>query len=946
MYALKSSAWDLGNYNQAMYTFVFYGKMFYMTPDIINNPTGSLFGIHFSPIFFIQAPVYLLYPKPETLLIIQSFVISLGIIPTYLIAREMFSDTKWRILLSFTYLLNPAVLGLNWFDFHPEMYIPTFFLFMVYFYIRKNWKGFWFFSLLVMSTIEFAPIMIAIFGLYSTLKDVICPFIKHKQHCLDKKLLANLLLLIIISLLWLLFALKIILMYAPQNPLLVEKTELWQTLGAHNLLQVPTYIILHPDRAIAALAVNADKKALFLIVVFLPWLLLPLFSLRFWILSSYWLIPALLSDNVLFYYVGLQYPSFFIAQATYYGIVYIRKISFKTHKFFHITAFMIIASLILSNPLLSFNVATSPWAAYGIPYISQKANDVRTLIAYIPSDASVLTNNNIFPLISSRLEAYTIPWQINYPRASFFNYVAQIVEKVDYILLDTNQWEPLTVLILSRTKEFGVLGYLDGILLLKRNYHEEPVIFRSSATSFTAINKTEPRIVLVTGRVVYDEISQSGYVFMRSSFEKIGTDFWWGPWVFILTPGVYEVTFWLKLGTNYSGDIITLAPTVFPAKVVAKLKGSPVTGYYQTITINTMQKETLPGIIVKGENLTTTNYLPISFNITAEIPGFYEFTGINVSAPIDIFLDRIDLKLVKVFPAYIRPIFIQFEDYNPILFEENYYKNIIEISKLIPDNATLLLQDELFALIIRKGASYPILNGLQNKTSFEIYLRQMFQRVEFIMLDWRSNMATTTLVLSHLTEYDDFGIYAFADGIILLKKHFHEQPVLFKPHIMKFTYKDLIPQNGTYIRQDPSSSNNFVLSHNKSNSDLWWGPYVNLFPGEYQITFKLKVQNKTEPVFFTIEINRFDWRILTDYSQNKLKIEMRFIGNKVTVLQKMITSENIKFEEDYSIITLKFVVDTFGQFEFAGRYAQTDSEIVLDEIILIMLKPYATIKIP
>jgi len=946
MYALKSSAWDLGNYNQAMYTFVFHGKMFYMTPDLLNNPSGSLFGVHFSPIFFIQAPIYLLNPRAETLLVIQSFVIALGVIPTYLIACEIFSATKWRMLLSFSYLLNPAVLGINWFDFHPELYIPTFFLFMIYFYMKKRWGGFWTCSLLVLSTIEYAPIMTAIFGLDSILKDILCPFARHKQRHVNKKLLANLVFLIAISLLWLVIASKIMLIYAPENPQIVGKTEHWPTLGASNIQEVPITIILHPDRAIAALIVDANTKILFLIVIFLPWLLLPLFSLSFWISSFYWLIPALLSNNIPFYTIGLQYPCFFIAQTTYYGMTSIKKLSFKMPKVFHLTAAMIIVSLILSNPILSLNVATNRWATYGVPYLSQKTNDVRTLLTYIPPDASVLTNNNIFPLVSSRINAYVIPWQVNYPTASFFSYVDQKVRKVDYIILETDQWWPLTALILSRTKDFGVLGYLDGILLLKRDYHEEPILFRSSVISFNAANETAPRIFLVTGSVTYDNTSQSGEVFRRESYEQIGTDFWWGPWVYLSTPGIYEVTFWLRLGANCSGDIITLDATVFPAKILDKLWGSPITGYYQTIVIDSMQKKLFPEVVIKGEDLDTNNYVPISLNISADIAGYYEFRGINVTASIPVFLDRIDLKMITVLST-IEPVFIQFGNYSSLLFDENHCENIIDIGKLVPNNASLLLQNELFALIAREGVSYPILlDYSQNETTFGTQLEQLFQRVEFIMLDWKSNMTIATEVLSHLTSTDDFGIYAFADDIILLKRHFYEQSVLFKPDTIKFVYKDLESQNGTYIVKDPNSINQFVLVHNKTASDFWWGPYVNLFPGTYQAIFRLKMQNKTESTFLTIEINRFEWKIAINQSSNNLEFETWFTGNKVEVAEKIVTDQDVSIEEEYSTICLNFVVDTFGQFEFPGRYVQIDSEILLDEIVLIMLEPDITLRIP
>src|SRR5690242_16197607 len=47
---LQTYAWDTGVYNQAIYTTLFQGKAFFYTADLPANPTGSLLGVHFSPI--------------------------------------------------------------------------------------------------------------------------------------------------------------------------------------------------------------------------------------------------------------------------------------------------------------------------------------------------------------------------------------------------------------------------------------------------------------------------------------------------------------------------------------------------------------------------------------------------------------------------------------------------------------------------------------------------------------------------------------------------------------------------------------------------------------------------------------------------------------------------------------------------------------------------------
>src|SRR5439155_14771987 len=166
MYALRAGAWDLGNYNQAMYSFVCCGKPFAWTADILNNPGGSLFGIHFSPIFFTFVPFYFLYPRPETLLIIQSIGIGIAAVPVFFLGKKQLGTNNWGYAFAISYLLNPLTLGLNWFDFHPEAFIPATVLFSLYFLQEKQWAKLAISWTLALSTIENIGLLLALLATY------------------------------------------------------------------------------------------------------------------------------------------------------------------------------------------------------------------------------------------------------------------------------------------------------------------------------------------------------------------------------------------------------------------------------------------------------------------------------------------------------------------------------------------------------------------------------------------------------------------------------------------------------------------------------------------------------------------------------------------------------------------------------------------------------------
>jgi uncharacterized membrane protein len=801
MYALKSSAWDLGIYNQAMYTFVHDGKMFFLTPEALNNPGGSLFGIHFLPIFFIQAPLYFFFSRPENLLVLQSFVVGLGAVPTYLISREYFKSSQWRLLITFGYLLNPAVMGIIVFDFHPEAYIPVFYLFILFFYLKHNWKGVWVSSIFLLFTIEFAPFLIIVFVLFFVLKDFIYPYISKKPFIVDRHLAINLVALLVVSIIWLALAFRIISIFNPFVPLTQGRTENWSHLGASNILQVPIVAISNPGNVLNALTFDGLPKTLYLVVSSISWLLLPLISIEFWFLGSPMLILALLSSNISYYTIGIQYSAFLIGPMTFGGIIIISKIvlnpklrktsSKVKNKGKTIMVGFMLLGLLLSNPFLSLNISNSPYAGFGIPLLSDTALAVQNLLPLIPSNASVLTDSNIFPLVSSRINAYTFPFQIDHNNITFFKYIDEIIPKVDYILITADYWQPwpsLTAVILSRTQSFGVIGYQDGVLALKRGYEGNPIIFKSSTMSYNYLN-----LINQTGSIVSDYSSQSSKVLMRNSDAARNSDFWWGPYMYISIPGEYNVTYWLKTNDIYEGKIMDLDSGVFPIVVSANIRTNNITGSYETLVSKTtpyLPEKTTANMTLYGNMLNPKVYTPITMKVVATCSGFYEFRGRNVTASLSLYLDKIDVIITKPYP-FTEPVFVQYNEYNPISFEKTHSDAAVLLGQLVEQNSNLLLQKELFPFVIHPNITIPIEFGNIKPGDVNNQLVHLIRNSDFIMIDRKSNVTIASLVLSYLSNDTNFGVYASLDNIVLFKKNYQSEPLYFEPSANVFIIDEI-----------------------------------------------------------------------------------------------------------------------------------------------------------
>jgi len=100
-YSFKTSMCDLGQYAQAFYKTIFEGKLFQMNSRISErNPSGSYFGEHFAPILFLFLPIFALYPRPETLLVLKAVVGGLAILPLYALARDLTGSDKVATFIS------------------------------------------------------------------------------------------------------------------------------------------------------------------------------------------------------------------------------------------------------------------------------------------------------------------------------------------------------------------------------------------------------------------------------------------------------------------------------------------------------------------------------------------------------------------------------------------------------------------------------------------------------------------------------------------------------------------------------------------------------------------------------------------------------------------------------------------------------------------------------
>jgi uncharacterized membrane protein len=649
-YSFNTYAYDLGTYNQVLHTTLFNGKLLYSPTDLIANPTGSLFGIHFSPIFFVMLPFYAIYPNPPTLLVIQSVVLALGALPLYLFASRRLLNEKLALVIATLYLLSPLVQGINWYDFHPEAFLPLFFLSALYFFDVKNKFGYFASVLLALMCLEFSSVIFIFVSVYLFVK--LEPW---KKASIDKSKLWWLLATITISVVWLIISLQIIRFF---NPIVQPLTGdvYWREIGANSLLDVPSQALLHPGRIVSALQFDGWQKLSFVLVILGSVAFLPLLEPLIAICLIPWFVPAFLSNYTPFYQFNIQYTAFIIPFVAYGAVLGLQRIKAPPENVFSkkpvkaAIAILICFALVLcyfTTPLNTKPFNSIGFFTYGIPQFTQHDQKVLNLLALLPENASVLTQNNIFPLLSNRINVYLFPSGVRYPPGATFNKALQEeLDESEFIVVDmksNNIVAPTILSYISKNSDFGVYASFDGALILKRNYTQTPMFFDGLSNIYDYNS-----LVLIDGSVVKDANSTKGYALLHASQNKPSSLFWSGPYVF-LPPGEYTATFRLKLDYPSDGALIYLYVSNFQYNVNIDYKGTNSSGYHLSFKLSTSgeAKEFAQRNLYSSDFNESNIYYEFPLNFTVSEFGAYEFRGTTPTNSSDIFLDHIVVTQTK-----------------------------------------------------------------------------------------------------------------------------------------------------------------------------------------------------------------------------------------------------------------------------------------------------------
>jgi uncharacterized membrane protein len=417
---------DLAIFNQTFYN-TLHGHWFDNTITL-NNYLAD----HFSLAILFLLPIYAIKQTALTLLVIQVIITFLSAWPIYLISKKLSNSNFFSYLVALCWLLNPFVHRAALYEFHI-LHLATFLFFWVfYFYLTGKFKFYLFFILLTLLCRE--DLALLLFGFF------MLSIFDHKKF---KWILWS----AIIPLVYFFVAFFIIKKISPSGDF--KYLTYYQWLGGETMSQILWQWITHPLQVVVH--IFAPTNLFYLLVLFLPFLMLPILSPKYLLLSFLPIMMFVLAESGLraihlnIHYVFLFLPGTFVAFIFSLSKILNRdkficsKFIYDNFIFFKIIFFFSLVYFLLTySPIFYLLRKKYP------PDYHQRRQEI---IDLLPPHASVVADSSLLAPLSSRAQVYNVNYA--YFGKSQFALRGFVLPEVDYIYLDMSQF--MTILLESKT---------------------------------------------------------------------------------------------------------------------------------------------------------------------------------------------------------------------------------------------------------------------------------------------------------------------------------------------------------------------------------------------------------------------------------------------------------------------------------------------------------------
>lgn len=424
-------------------------------------PGGYHLGTHVDPILVFLAPVYRLWPRAETLLVIQSFWLVSGAVPLFLLARRVFDHGWLAVGMGASLLLHPALHGPLFYDFHSLSLAGPLFLWVLHFLGTGNRRAYLVTAALLLLTREDMAILLVPVGVFAW---------QGGERGLSRTTIAG-------ALLYLALVKYGLALWGQADGNFAYYYEDLVTDPDGHFGHLLLGLVLHPLRALEHV-LGAPRLA-YMALMFGPLLFLPFVARRGRYLLAYGLAATLLASRGAMHSVHFQYTTFIYPFAFALVPFAVARLApnpeiprDRQRRMVLVVGILIACSIagmrfgaLAPNP--SFQSGYSQFKPWPADDLKVQYADLVRLRDKIPPDASVMASRHTGPHVSNRWEIESFPsgWGADW----------LLLRQADLRRKDPTGWRARNLDLLRETGAYELVDENDGGLTLLRRCPEIPL---------------------------------------------------------------------------------------------------------------------------------------------------------------------------------------------------------------------------------------------------------------------------------------------------------------------------------------------------------------------------------------------------------------------------------------------------------------------------------------
>ena len=403
------------NFQNATFDFGIFTQMFENmattgapTTTVERSYEMSHFGVHFSPVFYLFLPGYMIFRSPLYLISAQAVCVAAGIFAVYLICKKLGLSGKVTLAFEVIYAFYPCLFNGCFYDFHENKLLTTIILFLFYFIISEKTIITLVMSLLLLSVKEDAAIYLIVIALYV--------IITRKKYIVGSLMLS-------LSVIYFIIAQNVVASMGEEGVMMWRLSDYFVN-GEEGFFSVFKSIVFDVGYLIKMMF-TADKFP-FIIWMFLPLMFTPFAQKQ---ISTLILLLPIIPINLMQswqyqYNIDYQYTYGVAALIIFCAMVGITNLKGSTRRLALLMSVILCMTLATSVITPKIRNNTIYEENYGM-----KTEAIEEMLHAIPKDKSVTAGHFIMPHLYFIDEIYTVP-----------DYYKDI-EQTDYFVIDTRHNE-------------------------------------------------------------------------------------------------------------------------------------------------------------------------------------------------------------------------------------------------------------------------------------------------------------------------------------------------------------------------------------------------------------------------------------------------------------------------------------------------------------------------